>query len=152
MQGWIEPLALECKRFYAQFGIDGQMVVRLGAESAAEPITRAELQGDYIFSATGGAQDQAKMQEVERAVKAVELGAKLPPSPDGSVFNTQKAFIEIILPSLGQKNSADWFTQPPMPMGMPGMPLPAPAPGMEASPAETGAPAVEAGDGGLAFE
>lgn len=121
-QGWIEKLALECKRFYAQFGVDGQMYARVGTEGLSTPITRAELQGNYTFTATGGASDAAKQAEVERVLQAVEIGSKLPPSPDGSVFNSQKAYVELVLPALGQKTSGDWFTQPPVPMGMPGMP------------------------------
>jgi hypothetical protein len=113
-QGWIEPLCHECFLFYKQFGQDGQMVVRTGIEGLAEELTRQELQGDYAFMSTGG-NDQAKQQQTSQTVQALELIAKLPPSPEG-VFNSAKAVKEIILPNLGQKNSADWYIQPQVPM------------------------------------
>lgn len=113
-QGWLEPLASECFRFYRQFGVDGQMVARTGIEGTAQPLTRAELQGDYSFQATGG-NEQAKQQQASQAIEVLKVAQQMPPTPEG-VFNTAKLWKEVILPNMGQKNSADWFVQPQMPL------------------------------------
>ncbi len=120
MQGWLEPLACECYYFYRQFGVDGQMFVREGTEGLTTALTRADLMGDYTFQAAGGMNGQQKQAEIQSAETALKIVSSLPPSPDGMVFNSQKAVKEIILPNLGQKTGGDWFIPGPPPM----MPMP----------------------------
>lgn len=127
-QGWLEPVMNECRLFYAQFGVDGQMFARQGAEGLTVPVTRQQLNKDYRFVSVSSQNEQSKAQDLERALKAIELGLKIPPGPDGAVFNAQKAYREIMLPALGQKTGDDWFTQ--MPGMMPGMPGMMPPEGM----------------------
>jgi hypothetical protein len=131
-QGWLEALGTECYLHYKQFGVDGQMFARAAAtEGQVSAVTRGDLSGDYTFVATSASTEKAKTQELEMAMKAIQMGASMPPSPDGTIFNAQKAYRDTVLPLLGQKNGADWFTQmpaPPMPMGggMPGQEQPMP--------------------------
>lgn len=133
-QGWLEHLGRECYLHYKQFGQDNQMVVRLATtEGAAEYLTRQDFQGGYIFVAASNATEQAKNAELTRITQVMEMASKMPPTPDGRVFNSEKAFREIVLPSLGQKNGADWFLAPAMNpmMAMPGAVAPMDAPGSE---------------------
>jgi len=133
-QGWLEALCNECFLHYKQFGQDGEMFARaVQTEGQIVSLTRGDFIGDYTFIATSSATEKGKTQELQAAMQAIELGAKMPPSADGTMFNAQKAYRDIILPLLGQKSGADWFMQMPMapmaPMGsaptgpMPEMPM-----------------------------
>lgn len=123
-QGWLEALCNECFLFTKQFGQDGQMFVRASAtEGMVTALTRADFIGDYTFVAATAATERAKTQELEMALKAVEIGRGMGVGPDGMVFNANKAYKDSVIPLLGQKNGVEWFTQaPPMPMPPMGMP------------------------------
>lgn len=120
MQGWLEKIGQECYLFYKQFGQDGQMFAHSGGtEGEVIPITRQMLSQDYTFVAASAANDKANGEKLKSTMEAIQMGANLPPSPDGLVFNAQKAYKDTVLPILGQKNGSDWFTQPAMPPMMP---------------------------------
>ena len=124
-QGWLERLAQECYLFNRQFVNDGDAVVRAAnTEGKAEILSRSDFALDYSFVATSSANEQSKQKEIQAVVQALEMQAKMPPSPDGMTLNVQKVWTDILLPMLGQKNGADWFVQAPMmpPMGMPAGP------------------------------
>ncbi len=123
-QGWLEPTGLECFYYYRQFGIDGQMFVRSSlTEGAVTSLTRADFVGEYSFVATSGATEKAKTQDLEMAIKAIEIGKGMGVGPDGMMFNANKAYKDTVIPALGQKNGSEWFVQaPPMPMVDPSMP------------------------------
>jgi hypothetical protein len=130
-QGWLEALATECFLFTRQFVNDGDAVVRAAnTEGKAEILSRADFAPDYTFIASSSSNEQSKQKEIQAITQAMEIQAKMGPSPDGMVLNTQKIWTDILLPMLGQKNGADWFIQAPMapPMGAPGagpeMPIP----------------------------
>ena len=128
-QGVFESLAEECYLFTGQFG--EQMVVRQSTlEGTPIALTREDFQYPYNFVTTLASQQQAQKQEVDKALEVMAVASKLPPGPQG-VINTGKIFTDIILPNLGQKNGADWFTQPPM-MPPPGMGAPGEMPPPEA--------------------
>ncbi len=128
-QGWLEALGNECYLHYKQFGVDGQMFARVAqTEGKVISLSRSDLVGDYTFVATSAATEKAKTQELGMAIQAVELGSKLPPSPDGRVYNAEKGYTEMILPLLNQKTGDDWFIQAPMPPMMPGAPGAMPPP------------------------
>ena len=121
-QGFLENLAAECFLFCKQFGVDGQMFVRSFTDGLSKSLTRENFAGDYDFIPAGGMTEQAKGAQIQKAMEALGMMGKMPPPADGKVFNTEKAFKEIILPNLGLKTGADWFVSPPMPMQAPGMP------------------------------
>jgi len=127
MQGWLEKIGQECYLFYRQFGQDGQMFAHSGGtEGQVTPITRQMLAQDYTFVAASAANDKANGEKLKSTMEAIQMGAGLPPSPDGTMFNAQKAYRDTVLPILGQKNGSDWFTQAPPkpPMGAGGPPPP----------------------------
>lgn len=123
MQGFLEPIGQECYLFNKQFGQDGQMFAHsAGTEGQIIPVTRLMLSKDYTFVAASAANEKANGEKLQTTMQAIQMGASLPPSQDGMVFNSQKAYKDTVLPLLGQKNGADWFTQAPMapPMAMAG--------------------------------
>lgn len=127
-QGWLEALCTEAQRYFAQFGVDGQMIVRSATtDGQTTEITLDDISKPYTWAAASAANEQMKGKEVQQAMQVLEIMAKVPPAPDGSVFNIEKMVREVLLPSLGQKNGSEWFTTPaPLPMappiGAPGLP------------------------------
>lgn len=133
-QGWLERLATECYLFNKQFVNDGDAVVRASnTEGKAEILSRQAFELEFTFIASSSSNEQSKQKEVQAVVQAMEMQAKMPPSPDGQTLNVQKVWTDILLPMLGQKNGKDWFIQAPMPMMPAGMP-PAGMPPMPAGP------------------
>ncbi len=127
-QGLFEPLAQECYWFYRQFGVDNEMVVHPQTEeSAAQPITKEQLQGEYRFVATAIAIEQYKTKQVnddtqflQSMIQANQQGTFAPMQ-----YNVPKHVTEISMPLRGQRSSKDMFTPMPPP---PPPPKPEPQP------------------------
>lgn len=125
-QGIFEPLAQECYWFYRQFGVDGQMVVHPQTEEAsAVPITKADLQGEYRFSAISAAQENYRRAQIQddtafvgEMVQANQSGVFGPVR-----YNLAKHIQEISMPLRNQNSGKDMFIPAPMPM-MPPPPMP----------------------------
>ncbi len=129
-QGLIEPLAQEAYWFYRQFGVDGQMVVHPQTEeSAAVPLTKEMLQGEYRFIATSTATENYQRSQIQddtafigEMIEANKAGVFLPLQ-----YNVPKHITEISMPLKNQKSSKDMFIPAPMPPPM--MPMGGPGPG-----------------------
>ncbi len=130
-QGLIEPLAQEAYWFYRQFGVDGQMVVHPQTEeSAAVPLTKQMLQGEYRFVASSTSTENYQRAQIQDDTAFV--GEMLNANKAGIFaplqYNLPKHITEISMPLRGQKSSKDMFIPAPvMPMVPPG-PMQAPMP------------------------
>ncbi len=128
-QGLLEWLCFECFCMYAQFGVDGQMVVhRLSEEIPAKPLTKQNLQGQYHFVASTAAGENYKVHQVQddtaflQFIQQANASGQFAPLK----YNIQKHIEEISLALRGQKSSKDMFTPLPPPVSAP-PPQPQPA-------------------------
>jgi hypothetical protein len=132
-QGLFEPLAQECYWYYRQFGVDGQMVVHPQTEEAAAvPITKADLQGEYRFSAVSAATENYKRAQIQDDTAFVgEMVTANQAGVFGMVdYNLAKHIQEISMPLRGQQSGKDMFIPKAMPMMPPnGVSMPMPGPG-----------------------
>ena len=128
-QGMLEALAFECHAMYAQFGVDGEMVVHPSTESGpAQLITRAQLAGEYQFKAVSPVTEGYKGKQIADDTQFItEVGALNQAGAFGAKrYNLGKHIAEVSLPLRGVKTSADMFEDVPQ-MPMMAGPLDAPA-------------------------
>ena len=128
-QGLLEWLCYECFCMYAQFGVDGQMVVhRLSEEIPARALTKQDLQGEYHFVASTAAGENYKVHQVQDDTAFLQMVQQMNASGQFAPlkYNIQKHIEEISLALRGQKSSKDMFTPMPRPVPAP-PPQPAPA-------------------------
>lgn len=141
-QGLFEPLAQECYWFYRQFGPDGQMVVHPQTEEAAAvPLTKADLQGEYRFSAVSAATENYKRVQIQDDTAFVgEMATANQNGVFGSVmYNLPKHIQEISMPLRGQQSGMNMFVPAPMPVLPMGAPMGAPVAGAPSPEPELGA-------------
>jgi hypothetical protein len=120
-QGLIEPLMQECYWMYRQFGVDGQMVVHPQTEeSAAVPMTKLDLQGEYRFVASTPAQEGYRGKQIADDTAFLQMmdGVNSKGGVNGMLYNLPKHVTEISMPLRGQKSSKDMFIPAPPPPQM----------------------------------
>ena len=75
-QGWLEPLASECFRFYRQFGVDGQMVARTGIEGNGPAVDPRRASRGLQLPGHGGNEQAKQNSRRLRLSKSLRLPSR----------------------------------------------------------------------------
>jgi hypothetical protein len=123
-QFWIAPMGASCLAHYAQFGIDGQMIVRESSiDGEPKSVTRDMLAGKWRVVPASGQSEANKLlrqkedREFLSQMIAFNQAAMANPMQTGNmIYNLGKHIEEISLPLRDQRNVKDFFEQLPPPV------------------------------------